>query len=122
ALGAIGRERDIPYGSTSKRLLRNERFSDERTILLENLNAIVRPIANINEPVIRDSRGMHDAELRWRPARRIILAWAVLMLHRTIEGTWKAPSCILEIRTIGLASLRAPMTAVSPSLAADHPH
>src|SRR2546422_1761260 len=119
-LGTIGGKRDVPYGSTSKRLLRNERFFDECSILLENLNAIVRPIAHINEPIIRDSRGMHDAELRWRRTSRIILAWAVLVLDRPIEGTRKALSCILEIPIIGLPSIRAPMTFVSPGLRIEH--
>src|SRR2546426_7872997 len=97
-LGTIGGKRDVPYGSTSKRLLRNERFLDECSILLENLNTIVRPIAYVNEPIIRDSCGMHDAELWWRRAGRIILARAVLMLNSAVEGTWQTLSCVLEVR------------------------
>ena len=42
------------------------------------------------------------------------------MLDRTIERTWKALSCILEIRIIGLASIRAPMTFVGPGLSIEH--
>src|SRR5207249_3809376 len=120
SLGTIGGKRDVPYGSTSKRLLRNERFFDERSILLENLNPIVRPIAYINEPIIRDSRGMHDTELWWRRASRLILAWAVFMLDSTIEGTRKALSCILEVRIIGLPSVRAPMASISPGVSIEH--
>ena len=120
ALGAIGGERDIPDGSTSKRLLRKKRFSDERAILLENLNAIVCPIAYVYEPVIGDPGGMHDAELWWRRAGRIILAWAVLMLDRTIEGTWKALSGVLEVRIVRLPSIRAPMTFVRSALSIEH--
>src|SRR5438093_11727068 len=120
ALSAIGGKRDIPHGSTSKRLLRKKRFSDERAILLENLNAIVCPIANVNEPVSGDPGGMHNAQRWWRRAGRIILAGAVLMLDRTIEGTWKALSCVLEVRIIGLPSIRAPMTFVRSGVSIEH--
>src|SRR5437762_7819450 len=119
-LVAIGRKRDIPYGPTSKRLLRNERFLDECSILLENLNTIVRPIAYVNQPVIRDSCGMHNAELWWRRAGRIILARAVLMLNSAVEGTWQTLSCVLEVRIIGLPSICAPMAFVSPGLRIEH--
>src|SRR5467141_3136207 len=80
----------------------------------------VRPVANINEPIVRYSDGMHDAELRGRRAIRLILARPVLMLHRAIEWTWKALARVLEVRIIGLASICAPMTLVRPGLRVEH--
>src|SRR5438093_2284789 len=120
ALSAIGGKRDIPHGSTSKRLLRKKRFSDERAILLENLNAIVCPIANVNEPVSGDPGGMHNAELWWRRAGRIILAGAVLMLDSTIDRNWIAHCCVLSERIIRVSSIRAPLTFVRSGLSIEH--
>src|SRR5215813_11903122 len=112
----VGRECDIPYRSASKRLFGDERLSHERSVLLKNLNAIVRPIANIDKSIVRDSHSMHDAELRWWRPGRIILAGPVLMLHCTIEGARQALSGVFEIRIIGFASICTPMTLVGSRL------
>src|SRR5215510_6195152 len=54
-LRPVGRNSDIPYRSAAKRLFGDERLSQERSVLLENLSAIVRPIANIDKSIVRDS-------------------------------------------------------------------
>src|SRR5262245_65383454 len=63
---------------------------------------------------------MHDAELRWRRAGRIILAGPVLMLHCSIEWARKALSGVFEIRIIRLASICTPMTLVGTRLRVEY--
>src|SRR5262245_44430932 len=59
---------------------------------------------------------MHNTELRWRRAGRIILAGPVLMLDCTVEWARKALSGVFEIRIIRFASIRTPMTLVGSRL------
>src|SRR3954467_10716894 len=60
----IVRERDIPDRALAERRFRHHRFPDERPVLLEDLNAIVATIADVNQSVAGDPDAAHDTELR----------------------------------------------------------
>src|SRR5262249_44820301 len=46
-LRGVGREADVPYRSAAEGLLRDERFLDERSVGLEDLQPVVRAIADV---------------------------------------------------------------------------
>src|SRR5262249_60543263 len=84
-LRGVGREADVPYRSAAEGLLRDERFLDERSVGLEDLQPVVRAIADVDEPVVRNPDGVDDAELRRRRAVRIEQARPGLVLHAAGE-------------------------------------
>ena len=54
------------------RLLRDDRFLDERAVFLEDLDAVARAIADVDRAVLRDRHAGHRAELLGRRRRRIV--------------------------------------------------
>ena len=71
----ILRERDVPHRAVAERLRRDERLLHERAVGLEHLDAIVRPVADVDEAVVREVGAVHRrAELLRRRRVRIVRA------------------------------------------------
>ena len=90
------RERDIPHGTGSARVLVDERLFHERAVRLEHLNAIVDAVAYVEQPIDRELRAVNRvAELLRGRRSRIVVA---------------------EIHVLRLMAVRAPMTFVCARL------
>src|SRR6185312_17247511 len=85
----ILRERDVPHRSVAERRPLDEHFLHERSVRLEDLDAVVRPIADVDEAVVRQLRAVHRrSELLDRRHLGIVVA---------------------EVRVLGLVAVRAPV-------------
>jgi len=63
---------DVPDRSLTQCSLRYELFFDEFPVLLEHLNTIVLPVADINQPIPGNSDAAHGAKLFRRRSIRIV--------------------------------------------------
>src|SRR5262245_13638278 len=67
------REGDVPDGAVSQGLFGDEGLLHERSILLEDLEPVVRPVADVHEPVVRGIRAVDRiAELLGGSGLRIV--------------------------------------------------
>src|SRR5262245_59214092 len=96
----VARERDVPRGSRSQRLAVIERFLHERSVRLEDLDAVVDSIADVEQAIDREVRAVHRiAELLSGRRLRIVPP---------------------EVRVIRLVDIRAPVTFVLAGLRVEH--
>ena len=74
-LTGIRPEREVPYAARAEGLRRNLPLGHKTAILAEDLDAVVLPVAHIDEPVLRELHAVHGrAEL----ARRRLL-WVIAL-------------------------------------------
>src|SRR3954462_15865885 len=59
----IPREGTVPHRSGPIGVRVDDDLPDERAVLLEDLDTVVHPIADVDEPVVRDDRAVHRVEL-----------------------------------------------------------
>src|SRR6267143_6746337 len=129
-IGAVGHDQerlfridgkpDVPHRATAERVLRDERFAHERPIFPEDLNPIVRAIAHVNQTIVRNPHGVHDAELRRRRAVRIVLAGFVFVLHGAVERARQTLPRPQKIPIVGLLAVRAPVPFVGARCRVEH--
>src|SRR5262245_13134904 len=72
ALLRVVRERHVPHRAVAGRRLRDDAFLDELAVLLEDLDAVVLPIADVDEVVLRQLHAARRAELLRRRRVRIV--------------------------------------------------
>src|SRR5262249_6908689 len=63
ALRGVVRKRDVPHRSVHRRRLRDDAFLDERAVFLEDLEAIVLAIADVDLTVFRERNAAHVTEV-----------------------------------------------------------
>ena len=68
-LGLLGilRESDVPSRPASTRLPGDERLFHIRAVLVEHLDPVVRPVAGVDQPIVRDFGGTASGLLAVRP-------------------------------------------------------
>ena len=75
ALLGIVRKVDVPRRALRAGVRRHDVLGDERAVLLEDLDAVFRPVADVDEAVVGDHRAMHGAaELRGGLAAGLVAA------------------------------------------------
>src|SRR5207237_837402 len=81
-----------------------------------HLQPIVRSIADVDEAVVRDPHGMHDAELRRRRTVGIVLARLVLVLDGAAERARQSLAGVREVRIVRALAVGAPVPLVRAAL------
>src|SRR5438128_11559673 len=72
-LRRVVRDVEFPDRSVTARRRRDDELLHECPVLLEDLDAVVHPVADVEEPVLRQARAVHriaerlDADFTWRP-------------------------------------------------------
>ena len=66
----VGRDVDVPGRAVAERVAVEEELLHERAVLLEHLDAVVDPVADVDQPVVGDAHAVHRvAELQCRRLR-----------------------------------------------------
>src|SRR5205085_6787791 len=69
----VGPDRDIPHRAVAARILLEEPLLHEAAVLLEDLDAVVNAVADIDKAVIAELHAMHGiGELFWGGRRGIV--------------------------------------------------
>ena len=110
----------IPDRPAAERVLRNHLLANERAVLHEHLQPIVRAVADVDQSVLRDAHGMHDAELGSGRSVRVVLARLVLVLHGAAERTRQFFAGASEPPIVGPVAVRAPMPLVGAGRSVEH--
>ena len=96
------RERDVPRRAVAERLRRDAHFLHELAVLREHLHAIVRPVADVDEVVVRELRAVHRrAELL--DERRVRVVGARVRVVRLVAV--RAPVA-LDLAGVGVDARR----------------